>query len=66
MTSTPLLDRIAERRAARPTTLTPVPMAITDRMSPFMRKLAAKNLPVADKSTFVRGAFVPDGDGGAA
>ena len=67
MTSTPLLDRIAERRGiARPTTLTPVPMAITERMSPFMRRLAEKNLPVADKSSFIRGAFVPNGDGGAA
>ena len=67
MTSTPLLDRIDARRAnARPKTLTSVPMAITERMSPFMRRLAEKNLPVADKSSFIRGAFVPNGDGGAA
>ena len=42
MTATPLLDRIAARRPQ------PEPTPIEGRMSPFMRQLAEKNLPVKD------------------
>jgi len=38
-TSTPLLTRIQERREPEP---------IAERMSPFMRRLRDKNLPIRD------------------
>ena len=61
MTSTPLLSRIeARRKVGRIGPVSPVP--ITDKMSPFSKRLAEKRL--APK--FIDGAFVPDGDGGAA
>jgi hypothetical protein len=51
MSATPLLDRING-------TL-PAPTPITERMSPFMRRLAEKRLPVADKTVYVNGAWTP-------
>ena len=53
MTPTPLLSRIEARR--------PKPQPITERMSPFMRRLAEKNLPVTDKTGYMLGSFVPSG-----
>lgn len=53
-----LLERIEARK--------PQPIQITERMSPFMRRLAEKNLPVTDKTGWVNGAATPSGSGGAA
>lgn len=52
MSATPLLDRIHGK---------PEPTPITERMSPFMRRLAEKRLPVADKTgtVYVNGAWTP-------
>jgi hypothetical protein len=62
MGTTPLLTRIVERRQKRVGPVCPVP--ITEKMSPFAKRLAERNLPV--KSLYRLGAWVPDGDGGAA
>lgn len=60
-TSTPLLDRInARRKVGRIGPVSPVP--ITDRMSPFQRRLIEKRLT----PNFVNGSFTPaDSDGAA-
>jgi hypothetical protein len=61
MGTTPLLDRIeARRKVGRIGPVSPVP--ITDKMSPFSKRLLEKRL----LPKFLNGAFVPDGDGGAA
>ena len=52
-----LLERIEARKQ---------PVQITERMSPFMRRLAERNLPVTDKTGWVNGAATPSGSGGAA
>ena len=57
MTATPLLDRIAARRPM------PEPTPITERMSPFMRRLAERRLPTKD---LTNGAWTPAGSDGAA
>ena len=59
MTGTPLIDRIRDRDEPTP---------IVERMSPFMRRLREKNLPVQDNtaSVYSDGAFVPRGQKGAA
>lgn len=54
-----LLERIEARKPQ-------APVQITERMSPFMRRLAEKNLPVSDKTGWVNGAATPSGSGGAA
>ena len=46
---TPLLDRINP----------PKPTPIAERMSPFMRRLRDKQLPVKDTTTLVDGAWTP-------
>lgn len=51
-----LLVRIEARRPKEPT-------PITERMSPFMRRLAEKRLPVKD---LTNGAWTPQGSGDAA
>jgi hypothetical protein len=62
MSSTPLLDRIRDRDRRDPDQPTP----ITERMSPFMRRLREKNLPVQDRTAYVNGSFVRDSQDGAA
>jgi hypothetical protein len=59
MGTTPLIDRIRERQEPTP---------ITERMSPFMRRLREKNLPTQDStaSIYSDGVFVPRGQKGAA
>ena len=59
-TSTPLISRIEQRRKVKVGPLSPVP--ITDKMSPFTRRLIEKRL--APK--FVNGAWTPSDEGGAA
>lgn len=61
MTATPLLDRIQARREDRRVVDQPTP--ITERMSPFLRRLRDRQLAVKD---FTRGSYVPDGSGDAA
>lgn len=51
MSATPLLDRIQARK--------PEPTPITERMSPFLRRMAEKRLPVADQT----GRIYSDGCG---
>jgi hypothetical protein len=54
------MKRIAARKEPTP---------ITERMSPFMRKLAERRqsqdrfLAVTDQTGYIRGAFVPSGSG---
>ena len=61
MTATPLLDRInARRKAGRVGPLSPVP--ITEKMSPFQRRLIEKRLT----PKIVNGAYVPGDSDGAA
>ena len=57
MTATPLLDRIAARKPQRE------PTPITERMSPFLRRLRDKQLPVKDTTSLHD--VGPDGTGGA-
>ena len=60
-TATPLLDRInARRKVGRIGPVSPLP--ITDKMSPFSKRLAEKRL--APK--FVNGAWTPSDDGAGA
>ncbi len=60
---TPLIDRLEDRRQGRIGIVPPTPLA--ERMSPFMKRLAERNLPAADR-TLYNGAFTPGGDRGAA
>ena len=61
MGTTPLLDRInARRKVGRIGPVSPVPIA--ERMSPFAKRLAEKQL----QPKMLLGAFVPDGSDGAA
>lgn len=62
MTATPLLDRIAARKELTK------PEPITERMSPFMRRLAEKRLPVQDNTAtiYVNGAWTRPDESGAA
>jgi hypothetical protein len=53
---TPLLDRIRDRDRRDPDQPTP----ITERMSPFMRRLREKQLPVKD-TTWLADGCGPDG-----
>jgi len=62
MGTTPLLSRIVERRDRRIGPVCPTP--ITEKMSPFARRLAERNLQA--KSLFWLHDSGPDGDGGAA
>lgn len=58
MSATPLLDRIKERR--------PRPQPLIERMGPFARRLAQKQLAPKDTTLYVDGQYVPAGsDGGA-
>ncbi len=62
MTSTPLITRIAERQGR----IGPVcPVPLVERMSPFMKRLAERNLPAADR-TLYNGAWTASDDRGAA
>ena len=54
MSATPLLDRIAARKPR------PEPTPIAERMSPFMRRLREKRLPVKDQTIYHDGCG-PDG-----
>lgn len=56
MSATPLLDRINARKGTPPT-------PITERMSPFLRRLTEKRL---DPKVLSNGAWTPTGSGDAA
>ena len=60
---TPLLDRIEARKGTRIGPVSPVPL--TEKMSPFMRRVTEKRLHVSDLTVY-NGAVVPSGEDGAA
>lgn len=56
MSHTPLLDRIEARKPQ------PQPTPLTERMSPFMRRLAERRLPTQDRTaTIYSDGCGPDG-----
>jgi hypothetical protein len=60
VTSTyPLLDRIAARKGERIGPVAPVPL--TEKMSPFSRRLAEKRLHVSDLTVYNHDGCGPDG-----